>query len=340
MDNRSQTSGSARESLRQSIDAYQVSQCLYVAAKLGLADLLKDGPKHFEELAKTSSAKPKPLFRVLRALASAGVFNQLPGGQFELTEMAEYLRTDTPGSLRAWAILAGEQPYPAWGQLLYTVQTGEIGFDHLFGMSNWQYRVQNPAAAQVFNEAMSEGVRASIAAILQAYDYSPFAQIVDVGGGQGALLAGILTANPSAKGVLFDLEHVVAGARPLLEKAGVAQRCETIGGSFLERVPVGGDAYILKDILLNWDDQECVQILANCRQAMHKDAALLIIERVIAAEKPTLDAAMVDLRMMVMLGGQARTTEELQALLSAAGFELIRTVPTRSAYQILEGKAV
>jgi len=277
MDNRSPTSVSPREALRQSIDAYQVSQCLYVAAKLGIADWLKAGPKHIEELAQARGAQPNALFRVLRALASAGVFSRLPDGRFALNEMSEYLCTDAPGSLRAWAILAGEQPYPAWGQLLYTVQTGEIGFDHLFGMSNWQYRVQNPSAAQVFNQAMSESVRASTSAILQAYDYSPFARIVDVGGGQGGLLAGILTANPSAQGVLFELEHVVASARQLLQKAGVAERCKIIPGSFLEGVPGGGDAYILKDILLNWDDQECVQILANCRQAMPKNAAVLII---------------------------------------------------------------
>jgi predicted O-methyltransferase YrrM len=338
MDNRSQTTVSPREALRQSIDGYQLSQCLYVAAKLAIADGLKAGPKHVEELAQASGAQPNALGRVLRALASAGVFRRLPDGQFALNEMSEHLCADAPGSLRAWAILAGEQPYPAWGQLLYTVQTGEIGFDHLYGMSNWQYRVQNPSAAQVFNDAMSEGVRASTAAILQAYDYSPFARIVDVGGGQGALLAGILMANPSAHGVLFELEHVVASARPLLQKAGVAERCETIAGSFLEEVPGEGDAYILKDILLNWDDQECVQILRNCEQAMKKNGAVLIMERVIASEKPTLDAAMVDLRMMVMLGGQARTSEELQALLAAAGFQLTKSVPTRSAYQILEGK--
>lgn len=335
-----QTSASPREFLRQSIDGYQLSQCLYVASKLGIADLLKDAPQTSEELAKASGTQPNPLFRLLRALASAGILDRLQDGRFALNEVSKYLRAEVPGSLRAWAILAGDQPYPAWSQLLYTVQTGEPGFDHLFGMSNWEYRVKNPAAAQVFNAAMSEGVRASTAALVQAYDFARFERIVDVGGGQGALLAGILKANLSARGVLFDLEHVVASAKEPLKAAGISDRCEVVAGSFLEGVPRGGDAYILKDIILNWTDQESVLILRNCRKAMKKKGTLLMIERVIASDKPTLEATMVDLRMMVMLGGQARTKEEFQALLAAAGFELTGIIPTPSPYQIIEGKVV
>lgn len=340
MDNPLQTSVSPRESLRQSIDGYQLSQCLYVAARLGIADLLKDGPKHYDALAKESGAKPNALFRLLRTLAAAGVFAQLQGEQFGLNQMSGYLCRDSPGSLRAWAILSGEQPYPAWGHLLHSVTTGEAAFDHLHGMSEWQYRAQDPSAARVFNEAMSENVRAGIAAILEAYDFSQFGRIVDVGGGQGALLAGILRANPPVRGVLFDLERVVQSAKESLKEAGVSERCELVGGSFLEEVPGGGDAYIIKDVLLDWEDGEVAQILRNCRKVMKENQALLIIERVIASGKPTLDAALVDMRMMVMNGGRTRTVEEFRALLSTAGFEFVRSVPTRSPYLILEGRPV
>ncbi len=167
MPDQSQTSVSPREFLRQSIDGYQLSQCSYVAAKLGIADLLKDAPQPYEELAIASGTQPNALFRVLRALSSAGVLNRLQDGRFALNEVSNYLCSEVPGSLRAWAILAGEQFYPAWSQLLYTVQTGEPGFDHLFGMSSWEYHVKNPAAAQIFDAAMSEGVRASTAAIVK-----------------------------------------------------------------------------------------------------------------------------------------------------------------------------
>ncbi len=336
----SPTRVSPRELLRQSIDAYQLSQCVYVAAKLGLADLLKEGPKHSEELAQASGAHPQTLFRLLRALASAGAFTQLPDGRFALNEVSEYLGQDAPGSLRAWAILAGEQPYPAWSQLLYSVQTGAPAFDHLHGMSNWQYRDQNPLAARVFNEAMSEVVRASTAAIVAAYDFSQFARIVDVGGGQGALLVGLLKANPSLYGVLFDLEPVIASAKESLREAGMSERCEAVAGSFLEGVPSGGDAYIFKDVIMDWDDKEATRILGNCRQAMQANGTLLIVERMIASGQPTLEASMMDLRMLVVAGGRVRTREEFQALFSRAGFELTQVIPTRSPFQLVEGKWV
>lgn len=335
-----QTNVSPRESLKQSIDAYQFSQCLYVAAKLGIADLLKDGPKHYEELAKASGAIPNALFRLLRALASAGVFNQFPGDQFGLNEVSEYLCTDVPGSLRAYTILAGEQPYPAWGQLLHSIQTGETAFDHLFGMNVWQYRQQNPSAADVFNKAMSDSTRATTSAIVQAYDFSRFDCVVDVGGGQGALLAGILKDNPSVHGVLFDLEPVVQGAQETIKNAGISERYEIIGGSILEGIPAGGDAYILKNILNDWDDGDVTRILSNCRQVMKEEQTLLIIEQIIPSSKPTLDVTMGDLRMMVQNGGRLRTREEYQPLLRRAGFELTKVIPIGGPYQILEGKAV
>ncbi len=340
MTDQTQTVVASRESLRQTIDAYQMTQCLYVAAKLGIADLLKDGPRPAEELAQASGAQPSALFRLLRALAAAGVFQQLPDARFALNPAAEYLCRDAPGSLHAWAILAGEQPYPAWGQLLHSVQTGDTAFEHLHGMTHWQYLAANPEASRVFNEAMSENVRASTAAIVAAAEFSRFACIVDVGGGQGTLLAAILRANPAVRGVLLELAQVVPSARELLQAAGLADRCEVVAGSFQEAIPGGGDAYIFKDVLHNWDDATATRILRNCRQARQAGHTLLIIERVFPSGRLALGPALVDLRMLVMIGGRARTVEEYQPLLSAAGFALTRVSPTGTQYQIIEALAV
>lgn len=326
---------SPRESLQQSIDAYQFSQCLYAAARLGIADLLQDGPRHPAELAYECGADPNALFRLLRALSSAGVFSHLPDGQFEQNQVSESLRTDAPGSLRAWAILAGEQPYPAWGHLLHSIRTGEPAFNQAFGMGAWQYRAQNPAAAMVFDEAMSAYTRAITASILENCDFTRFARIIDVGGGQGALLARILQVNPLARGVLYDLAPVVAAARDALQQAGVGERCETVAGSFLESIPAGGDCYILKDILLDWVDDRAAHILRNCRKAAGEKATLLIIEIMMASDRPGIEAAMADMRMMVMNGGRLRTREEAQALLRKAGFALVEMIPVGFSHQMI-----
>ena len=336
----SQTITSTRESLWQIINAYQISQFVYVASKLGIADLLKDGPKHYAELAKMSGSDPNALFRLLRALASVGIFNQPEKERFELNELSAYLCQDAPGSLRSSAIASVEFPYPVFGHLLYSVKTGGSAFDDLHGMSMWQYFAQNPEARKAFDETMSEGSRVSAAAIVNAYDFSRFDRIVDVGGGQGVLIASILKANPSVRGTLFDQEQVVKGVKELLKGAGVSERCETVAGSFLERVPGGGDAYILKDVILDWKDHEALQILRNCRQAMKVNKTLLIVERNIESDKPTVEAIQADMRLMVMNGGRERTREEFQALLSRAGFELTHVIPTLSPYQIVEGRSI
>ncbi len=340
MIDRLQISVSPREWLHQSIDAFQFSQCLYVAAKLGIPDLLQGGPRTYEELAQAAEANPGALLRLLRALASAGIFKHLQNDRFELNDVSRLLCEDAIGSLRSWAILAGEQPYPAWGHLLHSVKTGGIAANHLYGMSSWQYRNQDPSAARVFNKAMSEVARGTTAAIVEATDFSRFDCIVDVGGGQGTLLAGILNANPSVQAVLLDLEAAIQEAPRLLEHAGVADRCQAVSGSFLQGVPSGGDAYILKDVLLDWSDADATLILGNCRHAMQKGHTLLIIELVIDSDRATLGAAMADIRMMVMNGGRLRSREEFRALLSRAGFELTRTIVTHSPYQIIEAKSV
>ncbi len=336
---RLETPAATREWLHQSIDAYQFSQFLYAAAKLGVADLLQDGPRPYEALAHATGTDPAALLRLLRALASAGIFKHLPGDRFEQNDVSALLCESAPGSLRAWAILAGEQPYPAWGHLLHSIKTGEAAADHLYGTNGWQYRRQNPAVAEVFNNAMSAMARGAVAAILESYDFSRSNCIVDVGGGQGSLLAGILHANPSARGVLQDLDLAVQEARDVLARAGVADRCQTVAGSFLQEVPPGGDLYLLKDILLMWKDDDASLVLRNCRQTMQPGQTLLIVERLIPAEGPTLEDGMADLRMLVMNGGRLRSQEDFQRLLSRAGFGPARSIQTRSSYQILEAKA-
>lgn len=340
MPDQSQPLPSPRDSLLQFINAFQLSQCLYVAAELGIADLLKEGTLHCDAMAKATGVDPDSLFRLLRALATAGIFNRLDGDRFELNELSEYLRRDAPGSLHAWAILAGRELYSTWSHLLYSVRTGKPAFDDLHGMSVWEYRAHDRSAGEVFDEAMSERVRSSAAAVTRAYDFARFDRIVDVGGGQGLLIAGILNANPSARGVLFDLEPVVQGAKELLEEAGVSERCETVAGSFLHQVPSGGDAYVLKNIIHDWNDEKAIQILVNCRQAMQAGQILLLVERVVGSDRPTVEEALSDMRMLVTNGGRERTREEYQALLRASGFELARIIPTTTPYQIVEGKSL
>jgi hypothetical protein len=329
-----------RAALQQLIGAYRFSQLVYVAAELRIADQLKDGARSIEELARVSGAHPESLYRVLRTLASAGIFDQLEGKRFALNASAEYLRGDAPGSLRAQAVLAGQLFYSTWGSLLCSIKTGENAFEYTHGMNLWEYCEQNPAVGRVFAAAMSERVFFTAAAVVDAYDFSRFRRIVDVGGGQGVLLAAVLRANLSAQGVLFDQTQVVQSAQEALGAAGVLPRCELVAGDFFDQVPGEGDAYILSAILHDWDDARSAQILKNCRRAMQANQTLLIIERVIESDRPTLQAAEADMIMMVIAGGRQRTRAEHQSLLKGAGFELTNVIATSHQEQIIEAKSV
>ncbi len=340
MNNPSQSTDSPRAALMQLVNAYRLSQLVYVAAELNLADLLQEGPKHYEELGRACGADPRALSRLLRALTSAGVFTRLEGDRFELNALAENLRRDAPGSLRAWAIFTGQQLYPDWSDLLLSVKTGQNAFVQRNGMSAWEYRKQHPAFGQAFDEAMSAIIRDTAAAVVNAFDFSQFNRIVDVAGGQGVMLATILKAHPAVRGVLFDQEAVVQRAPDLLKREGIFDRCEIVGGSFFEQVPDGGELYILSHILHDWDDTESVQILKTCRRAMQHNKTLLIIERVIEPDKPMVEAALSDLNMLVRLGGRERTRAEFETLLRDAGFEFSTQIPTRSPNRIVEAKAV
>jgi hypothetical protein len=318
-----------------------VSQAIYVAAKLGIADLLGEGPRTTAELAVSTQANEDALYRVLRALASIEVFEERDGGRFALTPLAECLRSGVPGSLRAFAIMLGEQEHRrAWDDVLHSVRTGEPAFDHVFGVPHFQYFSTNAAAAQVFNEGMASRASAENDAIVAAYDFSKPSTVVDVGGGQGTLLAAMLRDTPEVAGVLFDLPHVIAAKRS--EAQGKKEPpLQLREGNFFESVPSGGDLYVLKKIIHDWDDVRATSILRNCRAAMSDNARLLVIDPVIPPGNERSFNKLLDLMMLIWTsGGRERTELEHRALLGRAGFETLRVIETNAPLLILEAASI
>jgi hypothetical protein len=317
--------------LMRLVTAYRISQAIYVAATLGIADLLKDGARSSDDLAAATGAHPRSLYRLLRALAAAGVFHEDEGQRFSLTPVGEGLRTDMPASLGAQAAFIGRPYYwQVWGDLLHSVRTGENAFRHVHGIDVWEYRAERPEESALFDNVMTTGARGRADAVLAAYDFGRFKRIMDVGGGQGALLTSILTAHPAVRGVLFDQPHVVSGAGEVLRLAGVADRCEVVAGSFFDEMPQGADAHILQQIVHDWDDEAAAAILRTCRRAIAPGGTLIVIEQVIAPPNQGGEGKFMDLNMLVAPGGQERNREEFAALFAAAGFTLTDVIPTAS----------
>ena len=317
---------------------FQVTQLLFVAAKLGLADMLADGPKSSAELASIAGADSLTLQRLLRALACVGVFEQIEGGRFGLTAPGGYLRTDTPGSLRAVAIFSGDDwVQRAWGGLLHATQTGEVALDRALGMSFDQYVARNPSISDGLDQRASANTGQVADAIAASYDFSDVRQAVDVGAGYGTLMAAILAANPHLTGIVCDRPSVEQGAREYLVRASCADRCTFVAVDFFENVPAGGDVYILKSLIHDWDDPRSLAILRNVRQAMARTARLLLVERLMPADgEPSFELATYDLMMMVLSNGSERTTADYRALLATAGFAFKRVVPTPTVFSIIE----
>lgn len=329
---------SSAAAMRQIMTGFRVSRATYVAAKLGIADLLKDGPKSSEELAQLTDTHAPSLYRVMRALASGGVFGQDEQGRFILTPVAATLRSDVPNSLRALAIThLGEERYQAWGDLMHNVRTGETAFDHVFGMGLWKYYAQHPEQAKIFDEAMANLIAANNAAVLASYPFSTIDKLVDVGGGNGSFMISLLHANPAMKGVLFDLPHVAEHARKRIADAGLAERCEVIGGDIFASVPQGGTVYILSQIIHDWDDDRTIAILKSCYRAMKDKSKLLLVEIILPAHvEQSVALLMLDVHMMATTGGRERTEAEYRALLDAAGFRVTKVVPTQSRMSVVE----
>jgi hypothetical protein len=319
------------------ITGFWISQAIYAAAKLGIADLVKEGPKPCEELAQATGTQPQTLYRLLRALASIGVFHESEEGCFGLTPSAAYLQTGVPGSLRAFAIMHSELLYRPHGEVLYSMQTGETAFNHVCGQELFPYLTQHPAAATIFDEAMTSYTTQVAGAVVAAYDFSQFGTLVDVGGGQGTLLTAVLQASPALRGVLFDLPHVAEDAKRRLAAAGLAERCTISGGDFFAAVPSGGDAYLLKWIIHDWDDERSVTLLKHCHQAMTAHGKLVVVEAVIPPGNTPSFHKWMDLNMLVVTGGRERTAAEYHALFEAAGFKLTQIIPTSSEMSVIEG---
>jgi hypothetical protein len=323
--------------LRQMLPNLWLIQMIYVAAKLGIADLLCDGPLSVEVLATTTDVHAPSLYRVLRALASQGIFAEVESRRFELTPMAQLLRSDVPGSMRNVALWRGE-PW-RWhpiSELMHSVKTGETAFNHVMGVGLFDYLGQNAEAYTVFNQEMTTMTIEQGIAVTDSYDFSQSGLIVDIGGGHGSLMEAILTTYPSTQGLIFDLPEVVEEARARLVAAGVMERCELVAGSFFESLPEGGDIYILKDIVHDWDDEHVSLILHNCHQVITNNSKLLIIERVIPPGNEAHFGKMVDIEMLTLTGGRERTEDEYQTLLRSFGFELKFIRPTSTAHDIME----
>jgi hypothetical protein len=312
------------------VAGYQVSQAIHVAAVLGIADLLEDGPRTSDDLAAATATHPRTLYRLLRALAGAGVLREDEGRTFALTPLGDPLRSNAPGSVQGWAAFVGRAHHrEAWTHLIDSVQTGENAYRIAHGVSAWEHRAGDPEENAAFDRAMVSRTRAVNGSLLDAYDFGRFGTVVDVGGGRGALLAALVEAHPSMRGVLFDQPHVVDGV-------DLGERVRVVAGSFFDEVPEGGDAYVLKWIVHDWEDKEAAEILRVCRAAMGDRAALLVVERELGSPESMFS----DLNMLVGPGGQERTREEFRALFQSAGFRLVASTPTASGISVLEGAPV
>ncbi len=305
---------------------YARTQALYVCVRLGVPDLVGDEPVDVEELAARVAAHPPSLYRLLRFLASEGVFAEVAPGQFVGTRLSAGLREDAQLSLRYFVLMDGSEIYRAWGDALYSVQTGMSAFEHVYGKPHFAYLAENPDAAEVFNRAMAGSARARAAALL-AFDWHAASKVADIGGGNGTLLAQLLTSRGQLRGVVFDLPHAADGARSVIDQAGLAGRCEFLAGDFFTDGLPPADVYILAKVLHDWDNAAAAAILRNCRRSLTDGGRLLLIEAIVPVDSDPSPVKLIDLQMLVVPGGRERTEAQWRVLLDDSGFELARIVP-------------
>lgn len=329
---------STHQQLDGMITGYWISQAIYAAAKFGIADQLKDGPRSVEQMADATSTNADALYRLLRALASKGIFAEGEPRQFSLTPLAELLQSDVPGSKRALALMSGDEQFRAWAEIAYSIQTGKIAFDKVYGKPIFAYLGDNPDKARIFDAAMVGIHGRESDVILSAYDFSGIGVVADIGGGNGSQITGILQKHMGMKGILFDLPHVIERAKNQIESAGLSDRCQLVAGNFFKAVPDGADAYMMRHIIHDWDDEKSLTILRNCHQAMSSSGKLLIVESVIPSGNDPFGGKFLDLVMLLIPGGKERNEVEYQVLLGKAGFELVQVVPTGTEVSIIEAK--
>ena len=332
--------GAAVQLLNQVALGYIVSAALNVALELGIADRLANGPRSSADLAKDAAVTEDGLYRVLRALASAGVFEEQPGRTFALNLPAAMLKRG-PASLYDLGLwMTNPFHFRVYAETLHSVKTGQPAAEKVTGMPVFEYFVRDARLSDVFNNAMTSWSGPTVAAALKAYDFSGIDVLVDVAGGHGHVLTSVLRQYPAMRGILFDLDHVIAGASPLIQAAGMGARVETMSGDFFKAVPSGGDAYIMKNIIHDWDDDKAIAILRNIFTALgrRRDGRVVLLEAVIPPGNQPDFGKLIDIEMLLMPGGRERTRDEFASLFKRAGFELARIVPTESPLSVIEAR--
>jgi cyclopropane fatty-acyl-phospholipid synthase-like methyltransferase len=324
--------------LMMTFGAHLASGAIYAAAQLRVADHLKDGPRTADEVARAAGSQPQATRRLLRALTVPGVVREEPGGRFALTPLGATLRSDTPDSMRD-GILMGYAPFRTrpWEHVAEAVRTGQPTFAKAMGAPVFEYFPKHPEDAALFDASMTALSAQQSQAVAEAYDFAGVRTVMDVAGGRGHLLATVLRAHPSLRGVLFEMPHVAPGAQATFQASGLADRVETLTGDMFQSVPAGGDAYMLKHIIHDWDDAKCLTLLKNVRKVIPPNGKLLVVDMVVPGPGEPHLSKLLDLEMLVMAGGLERTREEFAALFQRAGFRLARVVPTRSPVSVVEG---
>jgi hypothetical protein len=318
-----------------------ITQCLAVVAKLDIADRLKEGERSISLLAAESNVHERALYRVMRVLASSGVFVETKPEHFALTPLAEPLRSDSPSTLKDFAIFFGHPVHnAAYANMMHSVRTGETAFDHTHGTELFDYFKTDADFFSIFNDAMTSNSHREARAIAAAYPFSRFGTLTDVGGGRGFLLSEVLKTAPNLKGILFDLPEVVADAKATFADANLGDRLSIEGGSFFESIPVRADAYMMKHIIHDWDDSRATTILRNCVESMNPDGRVLVIDYVIPENNEAHIGKLLDIEMLLLPGGLERTRTEFERLFTAAGLKLTNIIPTAAPICVVEGMRV
>ena len=319
-----------QQTMFELIGGFWIARSIYLAAQIGVADVFDDQPKTIAQLSEATNTEPRSLYRLLRASASVGIFSEVSDQCFALTPLAATLKNDSPGSMRYAALGQMADDYSlAWSNGLHSLKTGEPAYDIAVGMSAWEYYAQHPDAGQIFSQAMTNMGTSVAQAVAASYDFSQFNTVVDVGGSQGSLISEIVRSPPHLRGILFDLPEIIA-------TVNVYEKIQPIAGNFFESVPTGGDAYLMRWIMHDWNDRKSSIILKNCHQAMPDQGKLLLVESIIPPGNEPSPAKFLDVLIMTGTGGQERTEKEYRSLLQASGFELTRVIPTESMSSIIE----